>query len=71
MKIKFTFHARKRIFERGIKIIEIKQTILNPDYKRHTFDNKILARKYFSGEILEIIYLQEENTIIIITAYFL
>lgn len=42
--IKFTIHARERTAERGIKIFYIKQAVLYPDYKRHTFENKILAR---------------------------
>lgn len=69
--IKFTIHARERIVERGIKISDIKQTILYPDYKKHTFENKILVRKSFSKEIWEVIYMQNGNNILIITAYFL
>lgn len=69
--IKFTIHARERLTERGIKISDIKQAVLYPDYKRHTFENKILVRKSFSKETLEVIYIQNGNNILIITAYFL
>jgi len=71
MIIKFTNHAKYRILERKIKFIDIKTALKNPDYHSRTFDNKMIVRKSFGDDTLEIIYTKEKNTILIITVYYL
>jgi HSP20 family molecular chaperone IbpA len=45
MKIIFSYHAKKRIYERGIKFGEIRKTIRFPDYIIKKADGKIEAFK--------------------------
>ncbi len=54
-------------------MIDIKETLANPDYRRKAYDNKISARKSFDGKTLEIIYTKKEGEkdILVVTAYYL
>jgi len=70
MGLKFTNHAKFRILERRISMIDIKSAIKNPDHSKHVFDGKIAVRKNFSGYSLEVIYKKvTKNDIVVITAY--
>ena len=71
MEIKFSIHAEYRIFERKIKISDIKSVIKNPDYHSYTFDNKIVSKKLINKKNLEVVYKKSKNKILIITAYYL
>ncbi|MCX6731813.1 MAG: DUF4258 domain-containing protein [Candidatus Parcubacteria bacterium] len=71
MKLKFTNHAKYRILERKIKMSDIKDTLKNPDFYGHTFDNKIVARKLIDGKTLEVVYTKIKREILIITIYYL
>ncbi len=70
MEIRFTNHAKYRILERGIKMINIKLVLKNPDYCGYVFDDKILARKSIGKKTLEIVYTKTKNKILIITVYY-
>ncbi|MCK4554549.1 DUF4258 domain-containing protein [Candidatus Parcubacteria bacterium] len=71
MIIIFTNHAKKRLQERDIGLRDVKITVSNSDFKKRVDLDRILVRKSFGKKILEIIYIEESNKIIIITAYYL
>ena len=69
MAIKFTKHALHVIKLRKIKKAEINNALDNPDkITQDKFGNHI-AQKKIGDYLLRVIYLQEENTRTIITAY--
>lgn len=70
MGLKFTNHAKFRILERRISMIDIKSAIKNPDSLKNVFDGKIAVKKYFGSYSLEIVYKKvTKSDILIITAY--
>ncbi|MFH1358555.1 MAG: DUF4258 domain-containing protein [archaeon] len=68
MDIIYSFHAKKRLKERDIKVEEVKETIDFPDYtiKRK---EEIEAYKRFTNILLKVVYIKKENYIKIITVY--
>jgi hypothetical protein len=71
MKIIFSYHAKKRIYERGIKFDEIRKTIRFPDYIIKKADGKIEAFKKIGGKTLKIVYVEEGKFIKVITLFYL
>ena len=65
----YTSHAKKRIDERGLTVAQIEETVLQPDSLLSGAKGRIVARRGFSGNILEVIYRRQEELIIVITAY--
>jgi len=66
VKLIFTSHAKKRMFERNIKIEDIQAAIELPDYTI-TRSNKIEAYKKMSEKTLKVVYIGKDNFIKIIT----
>ena len=66
MKIVLSYHARKRLFERGIRFRDIEETIEMPDYTISK-ENKIEAYKRINGRILKIVYSKKDNYIKVVT----
>jgi hypothetical protein len=65
-----TKHAKDRMKERGILKKDIEKVLLNPD-QIHRENRRIIASKRINKEILEIIYIVENNKKIILTCYYL
>lgn len=69
MKLSFTRHARARIVERRISLYRLRETLKYPDFIKPIFGEKILVRKRWGSEILEIVCVKKENYVRIITVY--
>ena len=69
MHIRFTNHCEERITERGLNKEQIISTLLNPDYKESTFGGRIKVRRFDETQELEVIYVRQERSLVVITAY--
>lgn len=65
-----TKHAKDRIIERGILKRDIEKVLLNPEQVERE-NHKIIASKKINREILEVVYVVENNKKIILTCYYL
>lgn len=65
-----TKHALFRMQQRGIDENSVTSTILNPDETGDSFGKRKLARKTIGDKTLEVVYIKEED-IIVITVYWL
>ena len=70
MKIKYSPHARIRLRERDISVAQVRLTLANSDSVGKVDRNRLIARKKLNGATLEVIYVVENNQIIIITLYY-
>lgn len=66
MKIILSYHAKKRLFERDIKMNQIQETIEMPDYTISK-GNKKESYKKFGDKILKVVFTNEDNYIKVIT----
>ncbi len=72
MTFHYTHHIRKRIRERGITEWQIEQTVTQPDAPAVcSFRDRYWAEHRFYDRILRVVYAQENERIILITAYWL
>lgn len=71
MQIKYSPHAKKRFVERKIIGAEVMLTLVEPDNKVYSERNRIVANKRFKDYTLEVVYVIENNQIVIITFYYL
>lgn len=71
MPFVYTKHADMRIKQRDLSASQIEQAVLQPGRVMPSFARRLLAQKEFSGRILEVVYRQEGETTIILTAYWL
>ena len=67
--IRYSNHAVKRIFERDINEKQIEQTIRFPDYTKTSFEGKKVAVKKFDEKTINVVYIEKETHIKIITIY--
>ena len=65
MKVIFSYHAKKRLFERDIKINEVIESIEMPDYTVSKGDKKE-AYKKIKDKTLKVVY-SEDKYIKVIT----
>ena len=65
-----TKHAKDRMKERGILKKDIEKVLLNPD-RIYRENHRIIASKRINKEILEVVYMVENNKKIILTCYYL
>jgi uncharacterized DUF497 family protein len=65
----FIQHASDRLKERGISPEAIEETIRNPDYLDFGDEKRRVAQKLISGKLLRVIYEDEKDAIVIISAY--
>lgn len=70
MNIFFTNHAKYRINERKISVINVRQAIKIPDSEKSDDYGMIIVRKKFSRKVLEVVYKIQNKNIIVITAYY-
>ena len=71
MKIVFSDHANSQRAERKIPKKYILETIKNPGDSLKSFKNRRLLQRQFSGRILEVVTIKEENILTVITEYWL
>jgi len=68
--IVLTKHAKDRMKERGILKKDIKKVLVNPE-RVHRENHRVIVSKRINKEILEVIYVIENNKKIILTCYYL
>ncbi len=68
--MKITKHALLRMEQRGIDENSIASIIQNPDETIDSFGRRKLARKRIGDKTLEVVYIKEDD-IIVITVYWL
>ena len=71
MPFVYTKHVSIRIKQRSLMRNQIEQAVLQPDKIMPSFKGRLMVRKDFSGNDLEVVYRQEGENKIIITAYWL
>lgn len=71
MKFLFSWHSKQRLRERRIKVKDVKKVVLSPDWYQPAFRDRIQVRKKVRKKILEVIYIEQNGIITIITAYYL
>ena len=68
--MKFAPHAQKRLKERNITKKQVHETILDPPIKLPAFDPlRKRVRRMVKGRMLNVIYKESRNNIIVITAF--
>jgi hypothetical protein len=70
MDIEFSFHAKKRLVERGIKEKDIIETINFPDYTIRR-GKEIESHKKLKDKTLKVVYVNKGKFIKIITIYYI
>ena len=68
-KIVYTNHAIVRRLERDIDEETIEMIINKPDYVKTTFDGRKIAVKKVKDIIINVVYIEDEKLIRIITVY--
>lgn len=71
MNIIFTYHARERAIERGIKLSEIRDALFRSPRESIVYEDKYKTKYMSGGKIVEIIFAKRKELIIVITAYYL
>ena len=72
MDVEFSNHSEQRLKQRQkIKKSMVLETINNPDAKQGSYKDRLVLRKNYGKEILEVVCKKEDNKIIVITQYLL
>ena len=66
MKIVLSYHAKKRLSERGIQFKDVQETIEMPEYTISKA-NKKEAYKIIKNKTLKVVYTEEDKYIKVIT----
>ena len=69
-KVQFTTHAEEKSSERNIDKEIIAITIRNPDERLLGRGDTIIAQKEVNEKVLRVVFREEQNYYIVITAYF-
>lgn len=67
--IRYSGHAIQRRFERDISEKQIEQTVRFPDYTKTSFEGRKVAVKKFNGKVVNVVYVEKETHINVITVY--
>jgi Domain of unknown function (DUF4258) len=75
-KLRLTSHAQMRIFERGIDIDEVKQAILEPDFRKADPYGGVKVMKKIGDRTIVVVYSEEKfkdrkNEYLVVTFYYL
>ncbi len=70
MEILFTHHAKYRIMERKIPVLNIRQTIKHPDSQSVNEYDMMVVRKKINRKLLVVVYRISGSKKIVITAYY-
>lgn len=71
MKIVFSEHALSQIKKRDISKNTITAAIRSSDTIKSSYKNRLIFQKKIKDKILEVVTVEEDNTLIVITSYFL
>lgn len=71
MKITLSQHAKDQILIRAIPLKAIEFTIKTPDHIIPSFRGRTLYQKAFGDKILEVVTVEEDKRIVVITVYYL
>ncbi len=71
MKIALSNHVKQRMKERAVEEKDVIWTLCVPDWYKPALRNRICVRKKIDGHILEVIYLEENDAMIVITCYWI
>ena len=71
MKNIFSDHAKEQLVERKIPKKIVLETVKNPQKKIKSYKSRELRQRRFGDKILEVVIIQEEESITIITQYWL
>lgn len=71
VKIIFSDHAKKQLAERKISRKFVLEAVKSPENKIKSFKNRELRKRRFSGKILEVVIVEEADSAIVITEYYL
>ena len=66
-----TKHAEERLKQRDIKIEQVKKALYEPNVTLPAWGKKKRVMKDFGNKCLDVIYVENENSIILITAVWL
>jgi len=69
-KVKYTKHASQKLKERNIDKIDIKKALNNPDKSINNINGTKIVHKINNKKLLRVIYRDDENCYLIITAYY-
>lgn len=71
MKINFSDHANSQRIVRKIPKQYVLNTIKSPQKKLKSFKDRQLLQRQYSGKILEVVVIKEEDVLTVITQYWL
>jgi len=71
MEIIYTEHTRIRMKQRDVKETDVRITLSSPDHIFPSFGRRNCARKMIRGETLEVVFVKEDDQIVVITTYWL
>lgn len=71
MPIIFSVHAKLQLSRRKIPRSRVLDTINSPDDLKVSFRGRQLYQKKFRDRILEVVVIDENRSLVIITAYYL
>lgn len=70
-KLYFSRHAKKQMKWRGVTQNDVRDTVLYPDeLKTLEIKNRKAALKRINKKLLKVVYIEEKNRIVIITALY-
>ena len=67
--IEFTDHALRKMLQRNLKKAWVKETLNKPDYTYPSYQNREIAYKKIGKLFLAVVFIREENSIVVLTAY--
>lgn len=71
MKITLSQHAKDQILARGIPLKAIEFALKTPDRLVPSFRDRLLYQKTIGDKILEVVTIEENKKVIVITVYYL
>lgn len=70
MEFEYTDHVEENLVERNLSKKMVEDAVLNPDELAEGSFGRKIANKIIGDKLLRVIYEQENNVYIIITAYY-
>ena len=67
MKIIYSFHAAKRLRQRGITELEVEHVLKHPTYIKKSFEGRKITEGEINNRRIKISFIEKENYIKIIT----
>ena len=71
MKIVLTTHARERMKQRGVSLASVRRALTKPLVRKPSYRPTEVVRRREGRKTLEVVFRQEQETYIVITAYYL